>query len=124
MVINNNKTKVLLVDDEKIITMQIKKLLTKNGYDVVGTASNGLEAADKANELEPDLILMDLVMPHEHGIDAIKKIIKSLPETKIIVVTGLHAKSKLDEAIEAGAKGGIFKPFKDEDLLEMIKKQE
>ncbi|WP_455392731.1 response regulator [[Eubacterium] cellulosolvens] len=121
---NNNKTRVLIVDDEKIITMQISKLLTREGYEVVGTAPDGMEAVKMANELRPDLILMDLVMPRENGIDAIREIIESNPEVKIIVVTGLHAKSTLKEALEAGAKDGVFKPFKEAELLEVIRKYE
>jgi two-component system chemotaxis response regulator CheY len=117
-----NKTKVLVVEDEKIISMQISRVLSRAGYDVVGTATDGSEAIIKANELRPDVILMDLVMPRMHGLDAIKSINGTLPETNIIVVTGLQSKSILTEALKAGAKDGIFKPFKEHELLDVIAK--
>ena len=117
-----NKTKVLVVEDEKIISMQITRVLSRAGYDIVGTASDGNEAIIKANELHPDVILMDLVMPRMHGLDAIKSINGTLPQSNIIVVTGLQSKSILTEALKAGAKDGIFKPFKEHELLEIIAK--
>ncbi len=117
-----NKTRVLVVEDEKIISMQITRVLSRAGYDIVGTASDGNEAIIKANELHPDVILMDLVMPRMHGLDAIKSINGTLPESNIIVVTGLQSKSILTEALKAGAKDGIFKPFKEHELLEIIAK--
>ena len=117
-----NKTRVLVVEDEKIISMQITRVLSRAGYDIVGTASDGNEAIIKANELHPDVILMDLVMPRTHGLDAIKSINGTLPQSNIIVVTGLQSKSILTEALKAGAKDGIFKPFKEHELLEVIAK--
>jgi len=116
------KTRVLVVEDEKIISMQISRVLSHAGYEIVGTASDGNEAIIKANELQPDVILMDLVMPRMHGLDAIKSINGTLPESNIIVVTGLQSKSIFTEALKAGAKDGIFKPFKEHELLEVIAK--
>lgn len=118
----DNKKRILVVEDEKLITMQITRVLSRAGYDIVGTASDGEEAIKKANELHPHVILMDLVMPRTHGLDAIKEINGSLPDTNIIVVTGLQSKSILVEALKAGAKDGIFKPFKEHELLEVVEK--
>jgi two-component system chemotaxis response regulator CheY len=119
---DDNKKRILVVEDEKLITMQITRVLSRAGYDIVGTASDGEEAIQKANELHPHVILMDLVMPRVHGLDAIKEINGSLPETNIIVVTGLQSKNILVEALKAGAKDGIFKPFKEHELLEVVEK--
>ena len=119
---DDNKKRILVVEDEKLITMQITRVLSRAGYDIVGTASDGEEAIQKANELRPHVILMDLVMPRVHGLDAIKEINGSLPETNIIVVTGLQSKNILVEALKAGAKDGIFKPFKEHELLEVVEK--
>ena len=117
-----DRTKVLVVDDESIITMQLRKLLTKAGYDVVGTAADGKEAALKAEKLRPDVILMDLVMPREHGLEAIPRINETLPGSAIIVVTALQSKDILTEALDAGAKDYLLKPYKKQDLLDIIKK--
>ena len=119
---NDQKKRILVVEDEKLITMQITRVLTRAGYDIVGTASDGEEAVRKANELHPNVILMDLVMPRVHGLEAIKEINGSVPEANIIVVTGLQSKSILVEALKAGAKDGIFKPFKEHELLEVVEK--
>jgi YesN/AraC family two-component response regulator len=119
---NDNKKRILVVEDEKLITMQITRVLSQAGYDIVGTASDGEEAIKKANELHPHVILMDLVMPRVHGLDAIKEINGSLPEANIIVVTGLQSKNILAEALKAGAKDGLFKPFKEHELLEVVEK--
>jgi two-component system chemotaxis response regulator CheY len=119
---NDQKKRILVVEDEKLITMQITRVLSRAGYDIVGTASDGEEAVRKANELHPNVILMDLVMPRVHGLEAIKEINGSLPEANIIVVTGLQSKSILVEALKAGAKDGIFKPFKEHELLEVVEK--
>jgi two-component system chemotaxis response regulator CheY len=118
---NNNGIRVMIVDDEKIVSLQICKFLSKEGYDVVGRASDGIEAFDKAKELRPALILMDIVMPHVHGLDAVKNIMDELPDTKIIVVTGLQQESIRQSAMEAGAKDCMYKPFRNSDLLEKIK---
>ena len=119
---DDNKKRILVVEDDKLITMQITRVLSRAGYDIVGTASDGEEAIKKANELHPHVILMDLVMPRVHGLDAIKEINGSLPETNIIVVTGLQSKNILVEALKAGAKDGLFKPFKEHELLEVVEK--
>lgn len=121
---NGGKTKVLVVDDEKIITLQISEMLRSEGFDVVGTAADGGEAIRKAEELHPDIILMDIIMPKEHGLDAIPKIYKSLPDTTIIVLTALQSKAILMEALDGGAKDYILKPYSKEDLINILKKYE
>ncbi len=122
MVETSGKTKVLVVDDESIITMQISNMLESEGYDVVGTASDGGEAVKLAQELHPDIILMDIIMPKESGLDAIPKINESLPDTTIIVLTALQSRAILMEALDAGAKDYILKPYSRGELLNILKK--
>ena len=119
---NGGKTKVLVVDDESIITMQISNMLESEGYDVVGTASDGGEAVTLAKKLHPDIILMDIIMPKESGLDAIPKINESLPDTTIIVLTALQSRAILMEALDAGAKDYILKPYSRGELLNILKK--
>ncbi len=119
---NGGKTKVLVVDDESIITMQISNMLESEGYDVVGTASDGGEAVKLAKKLHPDIILMDIIMPKENGLDAIPKINESLPDTTIIVLTALQSRAILMEALDAGAKDYILKPYSRGELLNILKK--
>jgi YesN/AraC family two-component response regulator len=120
---NRNKNRVLIVDDEKIITMQISRVLANRGYDVIGTASGGIEAVEKALKLHPDIIFMDIIMPHGDGLNAIKKIKRFDPDVKIIVITGLHDENIAYEALDAGAMNFLFKPFSVTELFNVIDKK-
>ena len=122
MIADNESNTVLIVDDDRLMRLGMRKLLTKAGYRVVGTAADGIEAVRKAENLQPNIILMDLVMPRVHGVSAIEKIAHLVPRSNIIILTGLYTKSILNEALEAGAKDYIFKPFEISDLLTMIQK--
>ncbi len=113
---------VLIADDSIVMRSMIKDVLSHDGYEIVGEARDGKEAIDLYKELDPDLVTMDIVMPHEHGIDALKKIMQFDPEARIVVVSGLHQKSLLMEALEAGAKDYVIKPFTEEELLKTARK--
>jgi two-component system, chemotaxis family, chemotaxis protein CheY len=113
---------VLIVDDAVVMRMMIKGILSKNGFEIVGEAQNGAEAVDKYKTLRPDLVTMDMVMPEMDGITAVKEIIASDPDAKIIMCTSMGQQTLLDEAIEAGAKSYITKPFQPPRILEAISK--
>ena len=102
--------------------MMIKGILAKNGFEIVGEAQNGAEAVDKYKTLKPDLVTMDMVMPEMDGVAAVKEIIASDPDAKIIMCTSMGQQTLLDEAIEAGAKSYITKPFQPPRILEAISK--
>ncbi len=114
--------KVLIADDSMVMRLKIKNTLTKDGFEIIGQAKNGTEAFEKYKELKPDLVTMDIVMPQETGLDALKKIIDYDPEAKVIVVSGLHQTNLLREALEVGAYEYVIKPFSDEDLIEAVRK--
>ena len=111
MITDNESSTVLIVDDDRLMRLGMRKLLTKAGYKVVGTAADGIEAVEKAENLQPNIILMDLVLPRVHGVSAIEKIAHLVPRSNIIILTGLYTQSIVNEALEAGAKDYIFKPF-------------
>jgi two-component system chemotaxis response regulator CheY len=114
--------RVLIVDDAVVMRMMIKGILSKNGYEVVGEAQNGVEAVEKYKALNPDLVTMDMVMPEMDGIAAVKQIVASDPEAKIIMCTSMGQQALVVEAIQAGAKSFITKPFQPPKMLETIQK--
>ena len=113
---------ILICDDAAFMRMMIKDILTKNGYNIVGEAENGAKAVEKYNELKPDLVLMDITMPEMDGIEALKKIKALDPGAKIIMCSAMGQQAMVIEAIQAGAKDFIVKPFQAERVLEAVKK--
>ena len=114
--------KVLIVDDAVVMRMMIKGILSKHGYEVVGEAQNGVEAVDKYKQLQPDLVTMDMVMPEMDGITAVRQIMSMDPNAKIIMCTSMGQQALVVEAIQAGAKSFITKPFQPPKILETINK--
>ena len=113
---------ILIVDDASFMRMMIKDILTKNEFEVVGEAENGLVAVEKYKELEPELIIMDITMPEMDGIQAVKEIKKIDSNAKIIMCSAMGQQSMVIEAIQAGAKDFIVKPFQKERVLEAVRK--
>ena len=114
--------KVMLVDDTKFMRMMLANILKPKGYEIVAEASDGLEAIDKYKQTKPDLVTMDIVMPNMEGIDAVRNIVSGDANAKIIMVTAVGQDSKVKEAIQAGAKGYIVKPFQAPQVLEEVQK--
>jgi two-component system chemotaxis response regulator CheY len=114
--------KVLIVDDAAFMRMMIKEILTKNGYNVVGEASDGAQAVEKYKELSPDLVTMDITMPEMDGITALKEIKKINPAAKVIMCSAMGQQAMVIDAIQAGAKDFIVKPFQADRVIEAIKK--
>lgn len=112
--------KVLVVDDAAFMRVSIKNTLTKNGFDVVGEANNGLVGFQKYQELNPDIVTMDITMPEMSGLDCLKKILSINPQAKVVMVSAMGQESMVREAIIAGAKGFIVKPFKEESILSAL----
>jgi len=114
--------RVLIVDDAVVMRMMIKGILSKNGYEIVGEAQNGVEAVEKYRSLNPDLVTMDMVMPEMDGISAVKEIVADHPDARIIMCTSMGQQALVVEAIQAGAKSFITKPFQPPKILETIQK--
>ncbi|MCL2255065.1 MAG: response regulator [Lachnospiraceae bacterium] len=113
---------ILIVDDAAFMRMMIKDILSKNGYNVVGEAENGLKAIEKYNELQPDLVLMDITMPEMDGIAALKQIKAANGGALVIMCSAMGQQAMVIESIQAGAKDFIVKPFQAERVLEAVKK--
>ena len=114
--------KVLIVDDAAFMRISIKNMLTKNDYEVVGEAENGLIGVEMFKELQPDIVTMDITMPEMSGLDALKEIMKTDPQAKVVMVSAMGQEAMVREAIVSGAKGFIVKPFKEEGIIAAIKK--
>ena len=114
--------RVLIVDDAAFMRMMIKDILTKNGFEVVGEANDGQQAIEKFKELSPDLVTMDITMPEMDGIAALKEIKKIDSNAKVIMCSAMGQQAMVIDAIQAGAKDFIVKPFQADRVLEAIKK--
>ena len=114
--------RVLVVDDAAFMRMMVKDILSKNGYEVVGEAENGMKAVEKFAELRPDLVTMDITMPEMDGISAVKAIRKIDPKAKIVMCSAMGQQAMVIEAIQAGARDFIVKPFQADRVLEAVKK--
>jgi len=115
------RIKILISDDQAIVRKGIRALLaTEPHIEVVGEAENGEEAVSRVEELQPDVILMDLVMPEVDGIEAIRRITSRWPEARILVLTSFATDDKVFPAIKAGALGYLIKDSSPEELVQAI----
>ena len=113
---------ILIVDDASFVRTMIKNILTKNGFDVIDEAENGAEAIEKYKKLQPELIIMDIIMPEIDGIQAVKEIKKLNPDAKIIMCSAVGQQSMINEAMQAGAEDFIAKPFETNRVIKAVKK--
>jgi len=114
--------RILITDDTAFMRMTLRKVLESNGYEVVGEAEDGLDAIEKYKELRPDIVTMDITMPKMDGITAIREIMKVDPQARIIVCSAMGQKPMVIEALNAGAKDFLVKPFQPQRVLEAIQK--
>ena len=114
--------RILIVDDALFMRNMLRNIFSESGFEVVGEAQNGNEAVDKFRELQPDLVTMDIVMPEKNGIEALKEIIAASENAKIVICSALGQESLIMEALEAGAKDFIVKPFKPPKVIEVAQK--
>lgn len=112
--------RILVVDDAVTDRELLKSLLVSAGHEVVGEASTGSEAVERYEELAPDVVLMDLVMPSMNGCDAAREILRRHRYAKIVALSGLSQPSVQGDADEAGMVGFVPKPIEAEDLLAEI----
>jgi len=114
--------RILITDDALFMRVTLKKILTENGFEVVGEAQNGLEAVNMYKSLSPDIVTMDITMPEMDGLQALKEIRAIDPNANVIMCTAMGQKAMVVEAIQAGAKDFIVKPFQPDRVLEALNK--
>ncbi len=114
--------RVLIADDASFMRQMIREIIEPEGHEVVGEATNGIEAVDLYNELSPDLVTMDIVMPKRSGIDAVKAILSQHPTACVVMCSALGQETLVMEALQAGARDFIVKPFKPDSVVSTISK--
>ena len=113
---------VLICDDAIFMRTMLADILQQAGFDVVGEAETGSQAVARYRELRPDLVTMDIVMPDMGGIDAVREITKLDPAARILMCSAMGQQALVIEAIQAGAKDFVVKPFQPSRVLEAIQR--
>ena len=113
---------VLICDDAIFMRTMVGDILTQAGFDIVGEAETGVEAVEKYQELRPDLVTMDIVMPEMGGIDAVREITRLDPGAKVLMCSAMGQQALVVEAIQAGAKDFVVKPFQPGRVLEAVQR--
>ncbi|WP_079508623.1 response regulator [Mesobacillus jeotgali] len=112
--------RILIVDDAKFMRITLTNILKKANHEIIGEAENGREAVMLYRELKPDLVTMDITMPEMSGLDAVKEIKKDFKDAKIIMCSAMGQQKMVVDAIEAGAKDFIVKPFDDSQVVDSV----
>lgn len=110
----------LIIDDSVFMRATLKKFLTEAEFTVVGESGNAMQGVDMAKELQPDIIILDILLPEIDGIDAIDKLLEVSPDSRLIMCSAIGQHSKVVESIKRGAKDFIVKPFEKTRLLQAI----
>ena len=114
--------RILVADDASFMRQMIREIVEEEGFEVCGEASDGIEVIEAFRRLHPDIVTMDIVMPRKSGIDAVRRIIELDPGACVVMCSALGQETLVSEAIQAGAKDFIVKPFKPECVIDTIKK--
>lgn len=116
------KLKLVIVDDAPFIREILKHICQNTEIDVIGEARDGQEAIEVISKIKPDVVLMDIVMPIKSGIEATREILQVLPTVKIIACSTVDQNTMVMRAIEAGCCDYLTKPFKAQDVLNIVRK--
>jgi len=114
--------RVLVVDDAMFMRNSLKMILERNDFEVVGMASNGLEAVNQYKSLRPDVVTMDITMPEMDGLEALRAIRAMDSQAKIVMISAVGKEEAVREAVMSGAKNFIVKPFQEEKVLAVMRK--
>jgi len=114
--------RILVADDASFMRQMIREIVEMEGHEVVAEASDGIEAIDQFKNHHPDVVTMDIVMPRRSGIDAVKTIIEFDPTARVVMCSALGQETLVTEALQAGARDFIVKPFKPDSVVNTLKK--
>lgn len=110
--------KVLIVDDNDLMRTLLRSILRSESFDIIGEAKNGALALDFIARMKPDIVFMDVIMPHMDGLEALQNIKERHPDIVVVMITGNPSKENVEESIRCGANGFIIKPFNSARVLD------
>ena len=113
---------VLVCDDAVFMRTMVSDILSQAGFTVVGEAENGKQAVEKYKQLKPDLVTMDIIMPEMGGIEAVKQITQTDPAARILMCSAMGQQALVQEALQAGARDFVVKPFQPSRVLEAVQR--
>ncbi|MEK6706653.1 MAG: response regulator [Bdellovibrionota bacterium] len=113
---------VLIVDDIPFVRKTLTQILSDAKYHVIGEATDGAQAVEMYAKLHPDIVTMDIVMPRMSGIDATRKIVQADKNAKVVIITAMGQENLVMEAINAGAKDYVLKPFSAIDVIRTVER--
>jgi two-component system chemotaxis response regulator CheY len=113
--------RVLVADDAAFMRQMIREIIEPEGFEVVGEATDGLEVVETFREVHPELVMLDIVMPKCSGIDALRRILAVDPSARVVMCSALGQESLVQEALQAGARGFIVKPFKPDAVVATLR---
>ncbi len=116
------KKRIMIVDDSRMLLLQLQHILSETGYEVAAYCQDGETAITKYEEVLPDLVTMDIIMPGIDGLEAARAILESHPDAKIVMLSSLVYGDSIKEAQAIGAKAFIYKPFEKEQVLNTLEK--
>ena len=116
-----NKRRIMVVDDSRVVFAEMKKMLEDTEIEIAAFCRSGEEALEKYEEVNPELVTLDIVMPGLDGMETCEEMRKRWPDANIFMVSSMAYEDMIDRAAALGAKGFLFKPFTKESLLEGIR---
>lgn len=109
--------KVMIVDDSRIVQLQLQKILAGTDYEVVACCQNGEDALEMYEVIQPDLVTMDILMPGIDGLETARLLLQAHPDARILMVSSLAYDDTINEANDIGAKGFVYKPFERDQII-------
>lgn len=112
--------RIMVVDDSRIVQLKLQKALMGTDYQVVACCQSGEEALELYDQIQPDLVTMDILMPGMDGLETARQLLQRHPEAKVLMVSSLAYDDTINEATDIGAKGFVYKPFERDQILETM----
>lgn len=114
--------RIMVVDDSRIVQLQLQKILSDTDYQVVACCQNGEDALEMYDKITPDLVTMDILMPGMDGLEAARLLLQAHPDARVLMVSSLAYDDTINEANDIGAKGFVYKPFDRDQILQSMQK--